>query len=65
MAEPRTIEAPPPGAMSDHGLRGHLRFLHGAYTEPSLGRESMDSCHRIRHRDPDPPYDVAHTHGSH
>jgi hypothetical protein len=56
------LKAPPPTEMSDLGLRGHLKFLHGAYTEPSLARSSLEACHRIRHRDPDPPYDIAHEH---
>lgn len=58
-----TVRAPAPAAMSDHALRGHLRFLHGTYTEPSLTRASMEDCHNLRHADPDPPYDIAHTHG--
>lgn len=43
-------------------LMHHLRFLHGTWFTGSETIESMHHCHGLRHTDPDPPYDVEHTH---
>lgn len=58
----RISPQPHPKRMSAAQLAGHLKFLHGTWCTGSETYESLYECHKIRHVDPDPPYDVEHTH---
>jgi hypothetical protein len=58
----RFVPQPHPRRMSLWMMRGHLRFLHGTHTFGSEPLADLYECHKIRHADPDPPYDVEHDH---
>lgn len=51
-----------PRTMSPAQLRGHLKFMHGTWCTGIETLADLHRCHGIRHNDPDPPYDLEHTH---
>ena len=43
-------------------MRQHLHLCHGTHTTGIELLADLYECHKIRHVDPDPPYDVEHEH---
>ena len=58
----RIVPQPHPRRMSLWMMRQHLHLCHGTHTTGIETLADLYECHKIRHIDPAPPYDVEHEH---